>query len=220
MSSQSSPVPWESAIADRARAAGLELSDLAVKGLAAHARSVLAANDRLHLTAVIEPAAFLERHIGEAFEGATLIPPSRKGILLDLGSGNGYPGIPVAVARPNLRPVLVESSSKKAAFLREALRIANCHTGDVHEGAVVRAADLGSLPPIDVLVSRAMGGWERIIPKLSPRLAPSGVVLLWSTSEAEVVFERVAWRRFAVATRHKMPGRDKSMLYELRLQSE
>lgn len=214
------PISWESAIADRARAAGVELSAAGVDALAAHARAVLAANDRLHLTAVVEPSAFLERHIGEAFEGAALIPSSRRGVLLDLGSGNGYPGIPLAIARPGLRPVLVESSSKKAAFLREALRIANRQDGEVHEGAVVRAADLGSLPPIDVLVTRAMGGWERIIPKLGSRLAPGGVVLVWSTTETEAVLERVAWKRFQIVNRRKLPGRDRSMLYELRLRPE
>jgi 16S rRNA (guanine527-N7)-methyltransferase len=210
----------ESAIAERGRAAGVDLSDEAARSLAAHARAVLAANERLHLTAVTEPAAFLERHIGEALEGAALLAPTCTGVLVDLGSGNGYPGIPIAVARPGLAPVLVESSAKKAAFLREALRIVNCPRGEVHEGAVVRAADLGGTPPIDVLVTRAMGGWERIVPKLGSRLAPGGVVLLWSTSETDAVVERVAWRRFEIVTRLKLLGRDRSMLYKLRLQSE
>jgi len=215
VSLQSASIPWESAIAERGRAAEVDLSDEAVRGLAAHARAVLAANERLHLTAVTEPSAFLERHIGEALEGAALLDASRAGVLVDLGSGNGYPGIPIALARPRFSLVLVESSSKKAAFLREAIGIANCHRGEVHEGAVVRAADLGDMPPIDVLVTRAMGGWERVVPKLSSRLAPDAVILLWSTSEAEAILTRVAWKRFRIAARRKLPGRDRSMLYEL-----
>jgi 16S rRNA (guanine527-N7)-methyltransferase len=214
----SEKIPWELVIAERGRAAGVDLTDGTVKALADHARAVLAANERLHLTAVTEPGAFLERHIGEALEGAALLDPSRTGVLLDLGSGNGYPGIPIALARPGLTPVLVESSAKKAAFLREALRIVRCAQGEVHEGAVVRAADLGAIPPIVVLVTRAMGGWERIVPKLSSRLAPGGVVLLWSSSETDAVLGRVAWRRFETVTRKKLPGRDRSMLYQLRLQ--
>ena len=65
-------VPDARAIVERAHAAGIELSPPAAEALAAHARAVLLANDRLHLTAITQPAAFFERHLGEAFEG----PPS------------------------------------------------------------------------------------------------------------------------------------------------
>jgi 16S rRNA (guanine527-N7)-methyltransferase len=211
----SSPFSWESAIAARARAAGLELSDDAASALAAHARAVLAANERLHLTTVTDPPAFLERHIGESFEGAALLPATSAGVLLDLGSGNGFPGIPIAIVRPGLAPVLIESSSKKAAFLRDALRAARCEGGKVHEGNVSRAADLGAIPPIDVLVTRAMGGWERIIPKLISRLAPAGIVLIWSTTDAEAILGRSAWKPLTVVTRRNLPGRTRSVLYEL-----
>jgi 16S rRNA (guanine527-N7)-methyltransferase len=210
-----SPFPWESAIAARARAAGLDLSDDSAGALAAHARAVLAANERLHLTTVLDPESFLERHIGESFEGAALIPAACAGVLVDLGSGNGYPGIPIAIARPGLAPVLIESSIKKSAFLREALRVARCERGTVREGNVARAADLGDSPPIDVLVTRAMGGWERIVPKLISRLAPAGIVLIWSTLDAEAILGRAAWKSLEIVTRRKLPGRDRSMIYRL-----
>src|SRR6185436_5060404 len=111
--------------------------------------------------AITQAEAFFERHLGEAFEGAALLPASIRGVLLDLGSGNGYPGIPLAVVRPQLVPVLAEASTKKAAFLREALVSAGLEHGRVLEARVSRTVDLGDLPPIAVLATRAMGGWER-----------------------------------------------------------
>lgn len=203
------------AIAKRALAAGIVLSKSAAAALAAHASAVLAANDRLHLTAITQPAAFFERHLGEAFEGAALLPASVRGPLLDLGSGNGYPGIPLALARPGLVPVLAEASSKKAAFLREALAAAGLDKGRVLESQVSRTADLEGLPAFAVLATRAMGGWERIVPKLVSRLTPGGRVLIWAGSDASAVMSRRAWERLHVEASRALPGRDQSKVYRL-----
>jgi 16S rRNA (guanine527-N7)-methyltransferase len=207
--------PDPSAIAERARSAGIVLSKSSCQALAAHARAVLEANERLHLTAITQPAAFFERHLGEAFEGAVLLPASVKGLLLDLGSGNGYPGIPLAVARPGLTPVLAEASPKKAGFLREALAVAGLTRGTVLEARIARTVDIEDLPPVAVLATRAMGGWERIVPKLVARLAPRGFVLIWAGANAEAIMARTAWSRLRVVSSRGLPGRDQSKVYLL-----
>lgn len=207
--------PNPSAIRERARTVGIELSVPATEALAAHASAVLALNDRLHLTAITQPEAFFERHLGEAFEGAALLDPDVRGILLDLGSGNGYPGIPLAVCRPGLVPVLAEASSKKASFLREALAAAGLTAGQVLEARIARTVDLASIPEVAVLATRAMGGWERIVPKLVARMAPRGVVLLWAGAGAESVMARRPWARLRVDECRSLPGRDQSTVYRL-----
>lgn len=208
--------PWEAAIVARARAAGLELPEASANALAAHAREVLAANERLHLTAIVDPAEFVERHLGESLEGARMLPAGCAGPLVDLGSGNGYPGIPIAVIHPGLVPNLVEATAKKAAFLTKALEVAGCVRGCVINVSVTRAADLARQAPVSVLVSRAMGGWARIVPKLGACLAPDAVVLIWATLDVEPVFERAVWRKLRVVARRKLPGRDRSVIFELR----
>jgi 16S rRNA (guanine527-N7)-methyltransferase len=215
MSVGPSGVPDPSAIVARARDAGIVLSKPAAQALAEHARAVLVANERLHLTAITQPAAFFERHLGEAFEGAALLPKAIKGVLLDLGSGNGYPGIPLAIARPGLTPVLAEASTKKAAFLREALVAAGLVHGRVLEARVARTVDVDDLPAVAVLATRAMGGWERIVPKLVARLAPGGLVLIWAGSDAEAIMTRTSWARLRVEASRSLPGRDQSKVYRL-----
>jgi len=96
--------PLEPAIAARARRSGIDLTPARARALAAHARLLLAHNAVLHLTTITAPDEIVERHIGEAFEGAALLPATISGTLVDLGSGNGYPGIPLALARPGLLP--------------------------------------------------------------------------------------------------------------------
>jgi len=211
--------PEPAAIVARAKAAGIALAKSAAQALAAHARAVLAANERLHLTAITQPAAFFERHLGEAFEGAALLPAGIRGVLLDLGSGNGYPGIPLAVTHPGLSPVLAEASAKKAGFLREALAVAGLKNGRVLEARVARTVDVDDLPPVAVLATRAMGGWERIVPKLVARLAPGGVVLVWAGADAEAIMARVAWSRLRVEASRSLPGRELSKVYRLGIRS-
>ena len=172
--------PFEEVIAARANQAGIELAAASARALADHARLVLARNAMLNLTAIVSPADFVERHLGEAFEGAALIPAAILGRLVDLGSGNGYPGIALAHARPGLTPYLAESNGKKAAFLREALAAAGLPRGHVVEKSVQRAADLDGISPIAILATKAMGGWERIVPKLRGCLGPEGRILVWA----------------------------------------
>jgi 16S rRNA (guanine527-N7)-methyltransferase len=207
--------PWESAISERARAAGLTLSDDDAARLAGHARAVLAVNELLHLTTITDPERFVERHLGESFEGAALLPAACDGPLVDLGSGNGYPGIPIAVVHHGLVPYLVEASAKKAAFLTAVLSRLGRGDGVVIDRNVARSDDLATLPPVGVLVTRAMGGWERIVPKLATRFATGGRVLIWGSTESEPIFRRSAWSRFRVEGFRPIPHRDRSVIYAL-----
>ncbi len=209
---------FETAIGERAAQSGIELSPGAAAGLAAHARAVLQRNHVLHLTSITEPAEFVERHLGESFEGAALLPPDARGTLVDLGSGNGYPGLPVAAARPGLAPVLVEASHKKAAFLRDLSSIEGLPAGSVLEAQLQRASDL--LERLDgrvsVLVTRAMGNWERLLPRLAPALEHDARVLLWAGETVSAVARRAAWRRLEPVRRQPLPGRERSWIWEFR----
>lgn len=200
-------------VAARAAASGIDLSPEGLQAVAAHARAVLRANDRLKLTAIVDPRSFLDRHVGESLEGAALIPAGTDGTLVDLGSGNGYPGIPLAAARPLLEPFVIESSSRKARFLREIVNDV-LRRGAVIEKQVQRPADLEGLGPIDVLATRAMGGWERVLPRLAGCLAPTGSILLWAGETVETVRRRAAWRKLVLAERRPIPERDRSWVWK------
>lgn len=204
----------ETAIVRRAAECEVELSTAAVVELAAHARAVLRDNRRLGLTAIVDPPTFVARHVGEALEGAAMLEHGIDGTLLDVGSGNGYPGLPVAAARPLLEPLLAEASSRKARFLRGVL---NDHfrRGAVLERHVDRAGDLEEAGAIRVIVSRAMGGWERVLPRLVPCLAGGGEILLWAGEEAGTVLRRAAWRRLRLQSRRPLPGRERSWVWQL-----
>lgn len=78
-------------------------------------------NARMNLTSIRDPQEIVRRHFGESLFAAKNLPTCVT--LLDLGSGAGFPGLPIQLAKPELRVVLAESQNKKAIFLREAVRL-------------------------------------------------------------------------------------------------
>jgi 16S rRNA (guanine527-N7)-methyltransferase len=183
-----------------------------VRLLAEHAELVRGADRRLHLTSIRDPDEFLERHIGESLEGAALIPRGTLGEALDLGSGNGYPAIPIAAAHAGLRVHLAEASRDKAGFLRTALA-RGPRNATVVERHVQRPADLADLPELTAITARAVGGWERILPRLAAKLSKAGRILLWAGPTADGVAQRVAWRNLELERRHVLPGRSRSWVF-------
>jgi len=193
--------------------AGIQLPHAAIRALSAHAAAVLEANPLLHLTTVTDPVDLVERHVGESLEGAALLEPGIEGVLVDLGSGNGYPGLPLAAARHGLRAVLIEASRKKARFLEEVIEIVGFAGAAVLERQVQRAADLDEVSPVRVLTARAVGSWEKILPRLVGALDVDARVLLWAGEAVEAVRRRPAWRNLDLELRHALPGRDRSWIW-------
>jgi len=223
-------VDLEGGILARASRVGLTLTGAAVVAIAGHARAVLETNRELNLTGIDEPDALLDRHVGESLEGAALLgsapssapavasgdaaPSVPRATLVDLGSGNGYPGLPVAAAL-GLAPVLVESTGKKAVFLRGVVE-RWYRDGTVVGRHVDRAADLAEVAAPVVLTTRAMGGWDKVLPRVAPALAPGGSILLWAGPEVETVARRSAWRALDVVGRRVIAGRERSWIWWIR----
>ena len=205
-------------IVDRALVCHIELDRDRALVLARHMQRVMQADPSLHLTSIKTVEEFLERHVGEGLEGAAMLEGSVDGWLLDLGSGNGYPGLPVAACHRDLRPMLAEVSERKADFLRSVIE-EEFPDGRVIGKQIQRAEDLADEPSVSVIVTRAMGNWERVLPRLSSRLSPDGSVLVWAGEQMESVAGRKAWQRYRLAGRRALPGRDRSWVWHFRLSS-
>ena len=124
---------------------------------------VMAWNARLHLVAPCAPAEFATRHVLESLLALSFLDEGAR--VVDVGSGAGLPVIPCFVARPDLRATLVESSQKKAVFLREAL----ARPSEARRGASCRRAIREGQPPrtADVLTCRALERFTEIFPQLT-----------------------------------------------------
>jgi 16S rRNA (guanine527-N7)-methyltransferase len=104
---------------------GRSLSDAQLAQLTTYLDLLLRWNARINLTSVRDPEQIVTRHFGESLFAARHLysqPATRNSQLVDLGSGAGFPGLPIKIWAPALRAMLLESNQRKATFLREAVR--------------------------------------------------------------------------------------------------
>ena len=109
--------PLNAALKAGLTALHLDLSDAVQAQLLAYLALLQKWNKTYNLTAITEPERQLTHHI---LDSLALVPHVGSGPLLDVGSGAGLPGIPLALARPDLRVTLIDASQKKAAFMQQA----------------------------------------------------------------------------------------------------
>jgi 16S rRNA (guanine527-N7)-methyltransferase len=151
-------------------------------------------NRTISLTTVVDSAKIVEFHFGESLF-ALSSGMFQFGRLADVGSGAGFPGIALAMASPRLSVHLVESNSKKCAFLAEAIRtltLNNCH--------VVRSR-FEDLEPVedpladsDYVTSRALGQFDSLLKWSKVVLSPSGKLALWlGESDMKSVSKAPGW---------------------------
>jgi 16S rRNA (guanine527-N7)-methyltransferase len=99
---------------------GIDLPSAAQEKLLAYATLLYKWNRTYSLTALREAEKAVSHHLLDSLAVLPFVPSVASGNLLDVGSGGGMPGIPLAIARPDLGVTLLDSNSKKAAFLRQA----------------------------------------------------------------------------------------------------
>jgi 16S rRNA (guanine527-N7)-methyltransferase len=158
--------------------AGLAPADADVAGkVEAYLNLLVRWNSRMNLTAVRDTAGILSRHFLESIECARLLPAGI-GTLLDFGSGAGFPGIPIALFRPEIAVTLAESQSKKAAFLREAIRTLGIST-IVHSARAELLQD-----QFDCVTLRAVDKMPEAVQAASKLVAPRGWLAVMTTESA------------------------------------
>ena len=132
-------------------------------------------NGRLHLVAPCSPEEFATRHVLESLMLLQHLPPEAK--IADIGSGAGLPIIPCLIARADLTAVLIESSQKKAVFLREALNAVGRNSA-----VLARPFEEVETPAVSFVTCRAL---DQFISKVSAIVdwAPAGSTLLFFGGE-------------------------------------
>ncbi|HXH67905.1 MAG TPA: 16S rRNA (guanine(527)-N(7))-methyltransferase RsmG [Candidatus Limnocylindrales bacterium] len=139
-------------------------------------RTLLRWNEKLNLTAIREPLEILYRHFCESMFATGAIPVD-KGRLADIGSGPGFPGIPLKIIRPELELCLVESNIKKGTFLAEVVRELRLSNTRVQ---ISRYEELGEeIAPLDYVCSRAVGEFVPFLEWAASDRVSAAQVILW-----------------------------------------
>ena len=170
----------------------LDLSDGARRALDDHVRLLLAWNAHINLSGLRTPDEIARGHVLDALiavPALRTLSDATRPTVLDLGSGGGFPGLPLAVAMPARRVALVDSVAKKAAFLEAAARVVSqalAASGEEPGDFVVlaeRAEDLADEPEQretwDLVVARAVGSVAEVAELGLPLARPGGHVVAW-----------------------------------------
>ncbi len=130
-------------------------------------------NKTYNLTAIRDPARMVTHHLLDALAVVPYLPMLAGVRILDVGSGGGVPGIPLAIARPDAHVVMIDSNHKKAAFLLQAAIEVGLRNAESH---AVRAEDFVPAKRFDVVISRAFSDLAAFAVVGARHLAPQGTL--------------------------------------------
>lgn len=181
---------------------GLSLDAPRVEALLAYLDLMAKWNRVYNLTAIADPQRMLSHHL---LDSLAVLPHIDAGRLLDVGSGAGLPGIPLALARPELKVTLLEASQKKAAFLQQAaieLKLDNV------EAVHARAEDYRPRSPFPRIISRAFSELADFVRLTAHLLAEGGRWLAMKGLYPQVEIGRLEGARVIEVVRLAVPGLD------------
>lgn len=166
-------------------ALGLWLDGPARIAIETHLRLLLTWTTAINLTALRDPTAAVTGHVIDSLTGVTLLAGRPVRRLLDLGSGGGYPGIPLAVAVADAQVTLLEPIGKKARFLEVV--VAATGLGDRVSVEAARAetlaADASQRATWDVVTARAVATTADLVELTFPLLRSGGALLAWKRGD-------------------------------------
>lgn len=155
---------------------GVTVSDTMLRQMEHHVREMLFWNKTTNLTSITDPHDVAIKHVVDSGAAALLFEGGEN--VLDLGTGGGFPGIPLKIIHPGLSMTLLDSSRKKISFLRHVIRTIPLENIRAVEG---RAEELAALPDYrgfyDVVISRAFSGLDLMVPMALPFLKPGGRII-------------------------------------------
>lgn len=176
-----------------ARALNLRLSQCQIKGFQDYYREMIAWNRRMNITAIVNYEEAQLKHFLDSLTVAMVLPEEARshGRVLDIGSGGGFPGIPLKLAFPTIRLTLLDSVAKKTSFLRHLLEALGLNDVEVYTG---RAEDLALDPDLresfDVVVSRGVARMRVLMEITLPYCRVGGIVV--TAKKGEIDSELVA----------------------------
>ncbi|HTJ97872.1 MAG TPA: 16S rRNA (guanine(527)-N(7))-methyltransferase RsmG [Rhodocyclaceae bacterium] len=176
----------------RAAAMGVALSPESVEKLLAYQALMIKWNRTYNLTAIRDPEEMLVQHLLDSLVVAPFLPHDLK-TLADVGSGGGLPGIPLAIARPEIQVTLIETVSKKSAFQQQVKIELGLSNVSIYSG---RVEDYEPKKSFDGVISRAFAEIKDFVNWSGDLAKPEGFLYAMKGvyPEAEVAALPEGWK--------------------------
>jgi 16S rRNA (guanine527-N7)-methyltransferase len=162
---------------------GISLTDQQARQFLLYLSQLLEWNRTTNLTSITNPYEVISKHFIDSLAALNALKFPLEGVVIDVGTGAGFPGIPLKIARGDLRLLLVESSLKKCSFLRSIVGTLRLEAVSIFAGALDRYAVQEPSAHADVVVVRALRT-EVVAGSAALILKPNGHLLLYRTERS------------------------------------
>ncbi|HEX3153413.1 MAG TPA: 16S rRNA (guanine(527)-N(7))-methyltransferase RsmG [Candidatus Angelobacter sp.] len=173
----------------------IELDESRLRAISIYIDLLLKWNARINLTAIRNPNEIVQRHFGESlFAAKHLLKQNLPKTAIDLGSGAGFPGVPLAMLAPEVQVTLIEAQQRKATFLRELVRVLNLKNVQVFDQRAENYPEAA-----DLVMLRAVEKFEEAL-ETAVRLAKPGgsIALMIGSGQIELarnLSSEVSWEK-------------------------
>lgn len=177
---------WREFVRQGAEELGVDLDGAQVRRLSVHAAELARWNQKINLTAITDPKEAAIKHFLDSLAPLPLIPENT--CLADLGTGGGFPGIPLKIAKPSLTVTLIESTQKKISFLKQVIRLLEVRDIDVISARIEEIANRADFcHRFDTVICRAFSSLEKFVKMAHERVAPEGRLIAMKKNSHEEI---------------------------------
>ena len=182
-------IEWLALLRQQALVADIHLDDVTFGFLRKFSSELLTWNEKTNLTAITDPAEVAEKHVLDSLIPGKFIQsvlPAGEISLLDIGSGGGFPGIPLKILMPDIRVTLVDSVRKKVNFLKYVIRTLQLEGIDaIHSRVEDMAGQREFAGNFDVVISRAFTALDRFVMLAVPLIKLDGIIIAMKGKEVQ-----------------------------------
>lgn len=202
---------WQNLIYEGAKDLDIQIDKMKIEKFAIHAFELMKWNQKINLTAITDPVEVAVKHFLDSIVPVQVIPS--KASLLDIGSGGGFPGIPLKISLPSLSVTLIDASRKKVSFLKHIIRVLELKDIDALH---IRAEELANSPGVtkkfNVIISRALSSMTAFARTALPLLEKEGAII---AMKGNVSDDDIHLLRSSIGKRHAMPMDEDTQGFEL-----
>jgi 16S rRNA (guanine527-N7)-methyltransferase len=197
----------------------IKLSELQMDRMAGHAEELLTWNQKMNLTAIKEPFEVAEKHFFDSIAVSSFL--ANETSLADIGSGGGFPGIPLKIMKPELNIILIDASRKKINFLKHVIRRLKLENIEaIHTRVEDLKSDKAFPNRFDAVISRAFTDLGRFVDLSLPLLHPGGRIYAMKGKHLDMEITPDLSGRFECKTHHYRLPFEKADRYVIRLSAK
>ncbi len=187
---------------------GVELTQSQLDKFSQYFDAVVESNKQFNLTAILDENDFVVKHFVDSLAGVSEIPQNAK--LIDIGSGAGFPSVPIAIAREDVSVTALDSTAKKMGFvLSTAKKLGIDNVSTIAGRAEEQSKLFGTF---DVASARAVSALEILLELASPLLKVGGLFVAYKTDESEIATSQNAMKILSMKLKNtkklKLPNGD------------